>query len=505
MITESYRIIGGDFEQAGSASSRLKEHLKKLGVEPKEMRRVMIVAYEAEMNVVIHARNGDMLVTLDNSQIAIEVKDEGPGIPDIDQAMKEGFSTAPSVARELGFGAGMGLPNIKKNSDLFAIESVVGQGTSVRSTIYLKLYEIHGAMHNSLHVNAERCCECLDCLKICPTKAMRVRYGRPQILRHLCIDCTACIAVCKTGALTVEGADNVLSSPEDKLLIAPPSFLVQFGVDVSPERVLEALRELGFKEIRTTEGWEIVLHEAVIEYAKEEATVKPVISPVCPAIVNLIEMRFPSLIGNLAPYLSPVEAAQNDLKDQQAVMVVACPSQHTALNREGAPPNVKRMIPSNLVKVVLPLVMMNPEQRHEPDWQCSLKSQDSQEVLCVSGISHVMNVLELELFACDQGCFGSPFLREDPFVARHLWLHAHIERGISAKAVRRKHPFRPREGLRLDADMASAIMKLSKIEALSRILPGKNCGKCGAPTCDSLAEDIVMGRATRDACVYLKE
>ena len=135
MIISSYPIAGGDFERAGSASSLLKEQLKKVGVEPVAIRRAMIAAYEAEMNVVIYANKGNMQIALDTEKLDVEVTDEGPGIPDIEQAMIEGFSTAPPAIRELGFGAGMGLPNIKKNSDRFAIESAVGEGTRVTFTI----------------------------------------------------------------------------------------------------------------------------------------------------------------------------------------------------------------------------------------------------------------------------------------------------------------------------------------------------------------------------------
>ncbi len=521
MITESYRIKGGNFEHAGSASSSLKERLKKIGVEIKDMRRVMITAYEAEMNVVIHARRGIMRITLNNGQIDIEVTDEGPGINNIDQAMKEGYSTAPAEARELGFGAGMGLPNIKKNSDLFEIESTVGRGTRLRSTIYLKLQVISGSVRNSLHIVSELCSECMRCIHACPTKAIRVRNGRPQILEHLCIDCTACIAVCDTGALGVEGAGDFKEPSEDTFLIIPASFLVQFGVNTGPERVLAALTELGFRNVLITEAWEDALHEAVIKYAQEETKVKPVISPLCPSVVNLIEMRFPSLIGNIAPFLSPIQAAQNECKymykckakAQDAVFVASCPGQHTGLKLKALSINVRVITPASLFKAVLPL--SDEKDKISRQYGPVPRDPQPQGVLHISGIHHVMNVLEkaengllndvhvLELFMCDQGCFGSPLMVEDPFVARHRWLNTQIKYTRSAEAVRRKNAFLARPGLRLDADMSKAIMKLQKIDELIKSLPGKDCGFCGAPTCSSLAEDIVMGRAEREACVYL--
>ena len=127
---------------------------------------------------------------------------------------------------------------------------------------------------------------------------------------------------------------------------------------------------------------------------------------------------------------------------------------------------------------------------------------------------HVVDVLEklengrlddvgvLELRACDQGCFGSPLLAEEPFVARRRWQRAAWENDGPGRAVPRDRPLTPRSGLRLDADMGRAVRRLAEIDRLRRSLPGTDCARCGAPTCDALAEDIVLGRASRSACVH---
>ena len=138
MTENSCEIRGGDFRRAGAASRLLKEQLERIGVAPEVLRRAMIAAYEAEMNVVVHARRGVMKTVLDGTQARVEVLDEGPGIADPGLAMTEGCSTAGREARQLGFGAGLGLPNIRKSADRFTIESTVGQGTRLRFTIYLK-------------------------------------------------------------------------------------------------------------------------------------------------------------------------------------------------------------------------------------------------------------------------------------------------------------------------------------------------------------------------------
>ena len=131
-------LTGKDFKNAGAASSNLKGILEGLGIPPAIIRRVAIAAFEAEMNTIIYAVAGMMNYCITPEAIKIRVQDMGPGIPDIDQAMKEGFSTAPDYIREMGFGSGMGLPNIKRNADALTVNSTAGEGTTVEFLIYLK-------------------------------------------------------------------------------------------------------------------------------------------------------------------------------------------------------------------------------------------------------------------------------------------------------------------------------------------------------------------------------
>lgn len=137
-IEGSFHLTGGNFTNAGAASSELKSILTNLGISPEIVRRAAIAAFEAEMNVIIHAVAGVMYYLITGDSIKIILNDMGPGIPDIQQAMQEGYSTAPDWIREMGWGAGMGLPNMKKNSDEFGIDSVVGEGTTVEILIKIK-------------------------------------------------------------------------------------------------------------------------------------------------------------------------------------------------------------------------------------------------------------------------------------------------------------------------------------------------------------------------------
>ena len=134
-IVLTFDVDSDDFTRAGEASSRLKRTLKQMGLPPDIIRRISIVMYEGEINMVIHAHGGKITVTVDDDAVTMVLADVGPGIPDVEKAMQEGWSTAPDTIRNLGFGAGMGLPNIKKYTDELRIDTKVGEGT----TLYMKV------------------------------------------------------------------------------------------------------------------------------------------------------------------------------------------------------------------------------------------------------------------------------------------------------------------------------------------------------------------------------
>ncbi|HIT19665.1 MAG TPA: ATP-binding protein [Candidatus Fimivivens faecavium] len=134
-IILNYQVSAADFSHAGEASSNVKKTLKSLGFPPEVVRRVAIAMYEGEINMVIHAHGGEATASITPEEIEIILKDVGPGIPDIPLAMQEGYSTASDSVRGLGFGAGMGLPNMKRYTDFLQVNSVVGEGTTVRMII----------------------------------------------------------------------------------------------------------------------------------------------------------------------------------------------------------------------------------------------------------------------------------------------------------------------------------------------------------------------------------
>ena len=136
-IVLKYQVSTEDFTRAGEASSDVKGKLKQMGVSPAAVRKVAIAMYEGEINMVIHARGGEITVEITPEQIKMVLADVGPGIPDIDLAMKAGWSTAPDEVRNLGFGAGMGLPNMKKYTNDMKIETELGVGTTITMLVNL--------------------------------------------------------------------------------------------------------------------------------------------------------------------------------------------------------------------------------------------------------------------------------------------------------------------------------------------------------------------------------
>ncbi len=262
----SYDIEGNDFRRAGAASRAIKERLKRIGADADAIRRTMIAAYEAEMNVVIHADGGRLEASLTDTQIDVNVVDVGPGIPDVELAMTEGFSTAGAEARAFGFGAGMGLPNIRRSSDRVRVTSRVGEGTRVSFTVYLRPGATGTPPVISLYASTDRCRDCRSCLAACPTQAMRVRNGRPSVLEHLCVDCADCIAACAPGALTVReevSSLDDLTEKADMVLAVPPALLAGCGSAHPPAQVLAGLQTLGFAEVITVAPFEQALREAV--------------------------------------------------------------------------------------------------------------------------------------------------------------------------------------------------------------------------------------------------
>jgi serine/threonine-protein kinase RsbT len=538
VITVNRRIEGGDYGSAGTATRVLKDQLRMAGAPFDTLRRAMIASYEAEMNVVIHASRGTLWARIDDAQLDLEVIDEGPGIPDVELALREGWSTASDEARRMGFGAGMGLPNIRRNSDRFEIDSQVGRGTRVRSTILFPvrpggspLREDPDTAASAPGLRADRCRACRACLTACPTAALRLHGDSPRLLAPRCIGCTECATACPDRVFVIGGEDVRPLADTGSVLVVPRAFLASFAA--APAVVLSALSALGFAEIRITEEWEAALRREALDFAGRGGG--PFIAPSCPAVVALVEARFPGLIDRLAPFAPPVAAAATGFPLHRLVLVAACPAQRDAALRESCAGRIAVAAPADLAAAVQHLLNNGAAAaggaaaaargtadagRGAPAAGEAAAGQELQPagVLRVTGLRHVVRVLELaeagvltgvrllEPFACDGGCAGSSYLGVEPVVAGHrLALDRSspaARSSTAAAAVARRHAAAPRTGARLHSDMATAIAMLGAIDEAARSLPGRDCGFCGAPTCAAFAEDLVLGRAGASDCPH---
>ena len=514
MTTFCHSITGGDYERAGLATDALKDLLKTLGVDPESTRRAAIAAYEAELNVIIHARRATLRATIDNQRLDVEIDDEGPGIADIALALQPGFSTAPQAARTLGFGAGLGLPNIQRHTDAFFLDSTVGVGCKLRFGVVFSCIEPLPAAPNSLRFASERCRACLHCLPACPTQALRVRGRGPALLAHRCVDCNACVAACSHGAIDLDADTPCPNANDVDVLVLPFAFLTDFGPAASPRRVHDALREIGFSRIALIETWERAQRHALEDILAHGTHPLPLIDVSCPVVTRLVETRFPSLLEHLAPLLSPVEAAAAQLRDCKATFVVACPAERTSLRQAGVPDD-RILGPRTLRQKLDPSLAAgrgpqgesaSPSQEHAPS--------STRRPLVASGLPSILRVLEaleaervepvdlVVMKACADGCFGSPLFRTPSAVAAYRAPSMPPVDDAVRPAAMRGTPYRARAALRLDPDMQASVKKLHRMAEALRSLPQADCARCGAPTCRSHAEDFALGRIRTLQCKH---
>lgn len=407
---------------------------------------------------------------------------------------------------------------------------------------------------HSVTLDRDKCKGCTNCIKRCPTEAIRVREGKARIFEERCVDCGECIRACPNHAKSAL-TDKLARLEEFDYTIAlpAPSFYGQFRRTTHPEAILQALLGIGFDHAYEVAAAASVVAHAFRTYILEESYSLPLISSACPAVIRLIQVRFPSLLSHIVPIESPMEIAAR-LAKQEAVLrtglpperigaffISPCAGKVTAVKQpvgrarsavDGAfsMSEVYGLVVKHL-KVTPAEVPLQRAAASGVEW--GRAGGENEEVgvgerLAVDGIHQVITVLTevekgrltevafIEAQACVGGCIGGPLVPENPFVAR-----ANIK--AKADAVKDKpvpYPERemselyaggflsmdneipPRPVMKLDQDVTQAMLKVELLEKTVAELPNLDCGSCGSPTCRALAEDIVRGLAFETDCVF---
>ncbi|SDE74086.1 [Fe-Fe] hydrogenase large subunit C-terminal domain-containing protein [Sporomusa acidovorans] len=409
--------------------------------------------------------------------------------------------------------------------------------------------------YHSVRLAPERCQGCVNCTKRCPTEAIRIRGGKAHITSSRCIDCGECIRHCPSHAKMAVTDDLIdLQKYKYNIALPAPSLYGQFNEDIPVKAILSGLLKLGFNEVfEVAHGAEIV-SLAIKDYLKRLDILRPAISSACPAVVRLIQVKFPEIIDHIVPFDAPVEVAGRlaraeaerlyDFKPEEigTWFITPCPAKMTAvyqpLGTEKS--SISGAIAISKIYHELSKVVSVDDQdaRRQASWvgvgwaapggETSAIGVDN--TLVVHDIYNVTNVLEqvalgklksvdyIEVLACAGGCIGGPLTVENHYVAEHR-MKKRIERkktqdpklGIRPRSdysefelgVAGRRAIEPKPALRLDADINKAMSKIEMMDVTLKSLPGLDCGSCGSPNCKALAEDIAQGRASMTDCLFL--
>ena len=403
---------------------------------------------------------------------------------------------------------------------------------------------------HSVRLEGDKCRGCTNCLKRCPTEAIRVRGGRAHIIDERCIDCGECIRVCGYHAkVAVTDPLSSISRYSYRIALPAPSLYGQFSDLKSISQILNGLKQMGFDDVYEVARGADVVSRAIRERMKDPKIPRPLISSACPAIVRLIQVRFPDLIDHIVDVRQPMEVAamiarrefarKHDVDEKEigCFFITPCPAKVTAIRN---PIGHEQSAVSGAISVLEIYGLLSSQIRNAPinleleqasdlgvGWARSggeSRAVQAESSLAVDGIENCIHVLEeiednrlrgLEFFegaACTGGCVGGPLNFENNYVARSSITRLasrdpnpdlNVDSGMMSKYdLYASEKIRPNSAMKLDDDLMEAMRKMEKIEQIYGELPGFDCGSCGSPTCRTFAEDIVQGDATKMDCIH---
>jgi len=413
--------------------------------------------------------------------------------------------------------------------------------------------------YHALTILTDVCIGCSHCMRACPTEALRVTNGKAMLISNRCIDCGECYRVCPTHAITVQQDDfSKIFSYKHRIALIPSVLLGQFPKEISHDEVAKALITLGFTSIVEVEDSVEYLIGKLNAYINN-AEAKPVISSFCPAIVRLVQVKFPSLVDSIALVRPPLDLTASYIKtnlihegvpenDIGIFYITPCAAKIVAVRRpEGEEKSEidgiinMDFIYNRILREVKHKLPDGGEQRFVSElsprsYTWALTNGEASCIdghcLAIDGIWNVIEFLEkvendeitdidyLGLRACDESCAGGILAPGNRFLAAELirknassvsvWSInktsekvARYDSMISGRTA--LNPLQPRSMLKLDEDMAKAMLKMKRVNQMMCFLPGIDCGVCGAPSCLSLAEDVAQGSASVSQCVFLQK
>ena len=403
---------------------------------------------------------------------------------------------------------------------------------------------------HSVTLDRDACKGCINCIKRCPTEAIRVRDGKAAIISERCVDCGECIRICPHHAKrAVSDPLDVLERYAYSIALPPPSLYAQFNNLDDPDMVLAGLLQLGFDSVFEVSRAAELISEATRRLLQEGSLPRPVISSACPAVTRLICVRFPQLIGHVLPLLSPMELAARMAKAEAVqktglapeqigcVFITPCPAKVSAV-RAPLGSEKSAVDAAVAVKDVYPKLLGAMKKVDHVDYlagagRIGLGWGESggeaaglmvtERYLAADGVENVIRVLSdladekypnldfVELNACAGGCVGGVLQVENPYIAKAKMKHLRRTMPVSlnhlteasAGLVHWDKTLAYNPVMELGATNSERFARYARMEELTAALPGLDCGSCGAPTCEALAEDIVRGTARLDDCTVL--
>lgn len=421
--------------------------------------------------------------------------------------------------------------------------------------------------HHALKVNDDLCIGCTHCMSVCPTQAIRIIAGKARIREERCVDCGLCYKSCPVSAIFVEQDDfNDIFNYPIRVALLPSVLFGQFESRIPVAAIYKAIKNIGFTHIMEVENMCETISEGYDQFFQKNQSIRPAISPYCPAIVRLIQVKFPSLVDNIIRVKPPIDSAAIYLRKEFAKQgkgpdsvglfyVTPCASKIASVKSPVGEISSPVTGVINMDYLFNRIQKMLHEMKSTGNWAdsdphplpesilWSLTRGESStrqgRSLAIDGIKNVSDFLEdlegsdkcdidfLELRACDESCAGGILICRNRFLAvERLNERAESARksssdsttsseGINELYISIKEPYNeedyllghiePRSMVKLDDNIDEALRKMDKVERFLRVLPGIDCGACGSPTCRALAEDMAHGTGSVNQCIFVQE